>query len=129
MLDKLSKSIRRGFTKILLSCPCLIGDNSEQLREGTALELPYWLVATLSVKYVSKSSTMVSTDRPLTSHTLYFSLLILGMRRDIIDLTLPRPYTARVRNALAASSAAVNLRNLGGGGGMFYTGGHRLNLL
>jgi len=46
--------------------------------------------------------------------------------RDMIDLTLPRPYNATVRNALAASPEAVHLRNLGGGGGSFYAGGVRL---
>jgi len=40
---------------------------------------------------------------------------------------MPKPYTSRVRNALAAAPEAVDLRNLGGGGGAFYAGGLRLD--
>lgn len=46
-----------------------------------------------------------------------------------MKLGLPKPYTARVRNALSASAESVNLRNLGGGGGAFYAGGSRLESL
>ena len=45
---------------------------------------------------------------------------------EMLKLGLPKPYTARVRNALSASAESVNLRNLGGGGGAFYAGGSRL---
>ncbi|GAA6061037.1 hypothetical protein JCM10212_004611 [Sporobolomyces blumeae] len=45
---------------------------------------------------------------------------------DLIDLTLPRPYDHRIRQALIAAPEAVYLRNLGGGGGSFYAGGVRL---
>ncbi|GAA5866355.1 hypothetical protein JCM3774_006629 [Rhodotorula dairenensis] len=46
--------------------------------------------------------------------------------QDIVDLTMPRAYAPQVRHALRASPTALNLRNLGGGGGSFYSGGIRL---
>ncbi|KAI5474898.1 GINS complex, subunit Psf3 [Pseudohyphozyma bogoriensis] len=78
------------------NCGHLEGNAEQHLKEGTTLELPYWLAGVLS-------------------------------DRDVLDLTMPRPYTARIRNALAASPDSVNLRNLGGGGGAFYAGGNRLD--
>jgi GINS complex subunit 3 len=45
----------------------------------------------------------------------------------MISIQMPKPYTSRVRNALAAAPESVDLRNLGGGGGAFYAGGIRLD--
>lgn len=42
-----------------------------------------------------------------------------------MEISLPKPYTQRVRNALSASSKAVNLRNLGGG--PFFRAGVKLD--
>lgn len=47
--------------------------------------------------------------------------------RDMVSIQMPKPYTSRVRNALAAAPESVDLRNLGGGGGAFYAGGIRLD--
>ncbi|GAA5832579.1 hypothetical protein JCM5353_002197 [Sporobolomyces roseus] len=70
-----------------------------------------------------------SADKDLRQNTtleLPYWLATKLSEEDMIDLTLPRPYNATVRNALAASPEAVHLRNLGGGGGSFYAGGVRL---
>lgn len=95
---------------------------SYQLREGTTIELPYWLAGTLSAKSVA------SLPQPLHAPSRITDTLH-SPRRDMIFINLPKPYTARIRNALAASSESVNLRNLGGGGGAFYAGGNRLSNL
>lgn len=87
----------------------------EQLKAGSALELPFWLAGQLSDKCVLLS--VPRLERELTS---------TEQRRDMIDLTLPRAYSPMVRNALQASPESVHLRNLGGGGGSFYAGGMRL---
>ena len=45
----------------------------------------------------------------------------------MVEIQMPKPYTSRVRNALAAAPESVDLRNLGGGGGAFFSGGIRLD--
>lgn len=44
----------------------------------------------------------------------------------MLNISLPKPYATRIRNALDASANSVNLRNLGGGGGAFYAAGTRI---
>ena len=76
----------------------LEGTNERDIKQGTTLELPYWL----GINLASVPD------------------------RDYISIALPKPYTSRVRNALAASAKSVNLRNLGGAGGWFFACGVRL---
>merc|ERR1711939_784406 len=76
----------------------LEGSTERDLRKGTTLELPYWLGISLA-------------SVP---------------DRDYLSIALPKPYSQRVRNALAASARSVNLRNLGGAGGWFFACGVRL---
>merc|ERR1711939_619918 len=76
----------------------LEGSTERDLRKGTTLELPYWLGISLA-------------SVP---------------DRDYLSIALPKPYSQRVRNALAASARSVNLRNLGGAGGWFFSCGVRL---
>ncbi|POY71322.1 hypothetical protein BMF94_5634 [Rhodotorula taiwanensis] len=57
---------------------------------------------------------------------LPYWLATKASEQDIVDLTLPRAYAPQVRHALRASPTALNLRNIGGGGGAFYSGGMRL---
>ncbi|KAL8280749.1 hypothetical protein RQP46_006753 [Phenoliferia psychrophenolica] len=61
-----------------------------------------------------------------TTLELPFWLASILSEEDMVGITLPRAYTSRIQHALAASSDAVNLRNLGGGGGAFFAGGNRL---
>lgn len=76
----------------------LEGTNERDIKQGTTLELPYWLGISLAAV----------------------------PDRDYISIALPKPYTSRVRNALAAFAKSVNLRNLGGAGGWFFACGVRL---
>jgi hypothetical protein len=69
----------------------------QQLQDKTVVELPFWL-----------------------------GLDLARMEgREFLALGLPKAFSSRVRNALAASSKAVNLRSLSGGS--FYGAGVKLD--
>ncbi|KAK4055219.1 DNA replication protein [Microbotryomycetes sp. JL201] len=70
-----------------------------------------------------------TADKDLRAGTaleLPFWLASVLYNKDMIDMSVPRCYNTRVRNALAASSSNVDLRNLGGAGTSFFSGGNKL---
>ncbi|KAK4057586.1 DNA replication protein [Microbotryomycetes sp. JL221] len=70
-----------------------------------------------------------TTDKDLRAETqleLPFWLASVLYNKDMIDMSLPRCYNSRIRNALNASSLNVDLRNLGGAGMCFFSGGNKL---
>jgi len=74
----------------------LEGTDERDIRQGTTIELPFWLGLELA---------------RMVEH-------------DLVSISLPKPYTSRVRNALVASAQSVSLRSLTAGS--FYQVGLKL---